>query len=230
MGLFLDMGLGKTAITLSIIEKIKGFESGTKVLIIAPKRVAETTWTDEISKWSNFKDLKASLVIGTPKKRLEALNNPADIYIVNRDNIKWLIENSKWDYTMLVIDELTSFKSPSSQRFKALKKEAIKTPRVIGLTGTPVGNDYMDLWSQIFLLDGGASLGKYITHYRNNYLNGFFCGAYTEWVIKDGAEEQIKEQIAPFCISMKAEDYLELKEPIIQDDLLEYLNDERRKI
>ena len=161
--LLLDMGLGKTIITLSALWKLvlDHFEVG-KVLIIAPLRVAKDTWPKEIKKWDHLNGLTASLVVGNKCHREKALNTKANIYIINRENIEWLISNYKWDFDMVVIDELSSFKSNKSKRFKALRKVRPMVKRIVGLTGTPAPNGLMDLWAQINLLDMGERLGRFI--------------------------------------------------------------------
>ena len=165
-GLFLDMGLGKTVTSLTAIDLLinDSFEIG-RVLVIAPKRVAEDTWTEEYKKWDHLKNLTISPVLGNPKKRSEALEKEADIYIITRDNVTWLVDSLKdkeFPFDTLIIDELSSFKNHASQRFKKLKTITPYFKRVIGLTGTPAPNSYMDLWSQIYLLDRGERLGKNI--------------------------------------------------------------------
>ena len=165
-GVFLDMGLGKTAITLmAILIEIYDLLEVDKVLIIAPKKVAEATWQDEAGKWEDFKGLRISTVLGAKKQRIRALAAEADIYIINRENTEWLIRyyNGKLPFTMLVVDESTSFKDPKTRRWRALKKVRTCFSKVIILTGTPRPNSLMDLWAQIYLLDGGDRLGKTIT-------------------------------------------------------------------
>ena len=171
-GLFLDMGLGKTVITLTAINELKfNYFDVSKVLIIAPLRVAEDTWINEIHKWEHLNNLVVSLILGDKSKRIKALNAQADIYVVNRENVSWLVDylGKHWDFDMVVIDELSSFKNSSSLRFKGLKKVITKSNRVVGLTGTPNPNGFMDLWSQIYLLDSGERLGRTLTSYRNEF-------------------------------------------------------------
>ena len=175
-GLFLDMGLGKTVITLTAIEELKNdYLEDVKVLVIAPKRVAEDTWTTEHEKWDHLKDLKVIKIMGTPKQREKALTEEGDIYIITRDNVAWLVDllGKEWDFDTVVIDELSSFKSNKSQRFKQLRKVRPLIKRVIGLTGTPAPNGYMDLWAQIYLLDRGERLGKTITEFRRRFLTHY---------------------------------------------------------
>ncbi|MEY8416692.1 DEAD/DEAH box helicase [Tissierella praeacuta] len=216
-GLFLDMGLGKTVTTLTAIEELKNdYLEDIKVLVIAPKRVAEDTWTTEYEKWDHLKDLKVIKVLGTPKERKLALQQEGDIYIITRDNIAWLVEllGRKWDFNTIVIDELSSFKSNTSKRFKKLRTVRPLIKRVIGLTGTPAPNGYMDLWSQVYLLDRGERLGKTITEYRKRYFNTLYRPGYNDYELREGAKEEIDEALKDLCISMKAKDYLKLKEPL----------------
>lgn len=192
----------------------------TKVLIIAPKRVAEDTWEREIEKWDHLKHLRLSKVLGNPAERKKALETDSDIYITNRENTKWLIDfyrqRKAWPFDMLVVDELSSFKSTKSQRFKALKIVTPLFKRVVGLTGTPTPNGYMDLWSQMYLLDRGERLGKTITGYRERYFTPGRRNGYTvfDWQLKEGAEKAIQEKIKDICVSMDAKDYLDLPERI----------------
>lgn len=220
-GLFLDMGLGKTITTYTAIEKlINDYIDIKKVLVIAPKRVAEDTWPTELEKWDHLETLKVSQVLGSPKERKKALEVDADIYVVTRDNVVWLVDylGKNWDFDTLVIDELSSFKNHSSKRFKKLKTVTPYFKRVIGLTGTPAPNSYMDLWSQIYLLDRGERLGKNITAFRRRFFDTYNRGMYNDYVLKKGAKEEIDTLISDTCISMKAKDYLKnLKEPIVID-------------
>ncbi len=216
-GLFLDMGLGKTVITLTAIEELKNdYLEDVKVLVIAPKRVAEDTWTTEHEKWDHLKDLKVVKIMGTPKQREKALTEEGDIYIITRDNVAWLVDllGRKWDFDTVVIDELSSFKSNQSKRFKSLRKVRPLIKRVIGLTGTPAPNGYEDLWAQIYLLDRGERLGKTITEFRRRYFNTLYRHGYNEYELKEGAKEKIDAALKDLCISMKAKDYLNLKEPL----------------
>lgn len=219
-GLFLDMGLGKTIVTYTALNKLinDSFEIG-KTLVVAPKRVAEDTWPSEYKKWGHLKDIRISKVLGTPKQRKAALEVEADIYIVTRDNVVWIVDYMEdWDFDTLVIDELSSFKNHQSKRFKKLRTVTPYFKRVIGLTGTPAPNGYMDLWAQIYLLDRGERLGKNITAYRKSFFNAYHRGQYTEYKLRDGAKEEIDKLISDICISMKAKDYLDLKDPIFIDE------------
>lgn len=217
VGLLMDMGLGKTVVTLTAIQMLMhDYFDIIKVLVIAPLRVAEDTWSSETEKWDHLKYLKISKVLGSEKERVAALNTTADIYVINRENVVWLVKHygKNWSFDMVVIDELSSFKSPKSQRFKALRK--VKSKRIVGLTGTPAPNGLMDLWSQIYLLDGGARLGKTITGYRERYFNPDKRNQNVifSYKPKEGAKEHIYEKLKDICVSMKAEDYLKLPERI----------------
>lgn len=220
-GLFLDMGLGKTVTSLTAIDILMNdYLDIGKVLVIAPKNVAENTWTDEVQKWEHLRGLKVTCISGTAVKRRRALDEEADIYTVSRDNVVWLVDELKkdWKFDTLIIDELSSFKNPSSKRFKKLKTVTPFFDRVIGLTGTPAPNSYMDLWSQIYLLDRGERLGKNITAFRRQFFNAYSRGMYVEYELKEGAKEKIDDLISDICVSMKAKEYLkDLKEPIIID-------------
>lgn len=214
-GVILDMGLGKTVITLTAIDHLIYKDmSVDKVLVIAPKRVAEDTWSCEAAEWSHLNHLRISTVLGSESKRKKALDRPADIYVTNRENVKWLVEyyGKAWPFDCVVIDELSSFKDASSQRFKALRKVRPFVKRIIGLTGTPSPNGLIDLWSQIYLLDGGQRLGKTLTSYRQTY---FIPGRTNGQVVFDyrlrvGAAKIIEKLISDICISMSAEEYLKM--------------------
>lgn len=226
-GLFLECGLGKSVITLTaIVELMYNMFDISKVLVIAPLRVADTTWQDEIEKWEHLKYLKLSKILGSKKNRIMALYKKADIYTVNRENVPWLVDFYKndWPFDMVVIDELSSFKSPSAKRFKALKKVRYKIKRIVGLTGTPVPNGLLNIWSQIYLLDSGERLGRTFTGYRNRYfhpqkyINGVIPADY---VINEDAEEKIYQKISDICISMKALDYLKMPDCIFNKVMVE---------
>lgn len=217
-GLFLDMGLGKTITTLTAIDNLLFLGDVNKVLVIAPKRVAEDTWSTEVDKWDHLKGLRISKVLGTPKQRINALESDADIYVINRENVDWLVANyfNSWKFDTLIIDELSSFKSSKSKRFRQLKKVRPYFKRIVGLTGTPAPNSLIDLWPQMYLLDGGKRLGKTITGFKQQYFSPGLSNGYVvyNWNLKDGAEETIHNKIGDICISMKAEDYLDLPERI----------------
>ena len=216
-GVFLDLGLGKTISTLTAINELMyDYCEISSVLVIAPKRVAETVWAEEAAKWEHTKHLTISKIIGTERKRLDALKVKADIYVVSRDNVAWLcnVFASRLPFDMVVIDELSSFKSYQSQRFKSLRMSRPFMKRVVGLTGTPAPNSLIDLWPQMFLIDRGERLGKTITQYRARYFrpgktNGYVVYSYD---IVAGASEMIQEKISDICISMKADDYLDMPE------------------
>ena len=211
--LLLDMGLGKTAISLTAVNDLM-FDSFEvhKVLIIAPLRVARFSWGAEIRKWDQLKNLRYSIIVGTEKERRAALQQKADIYIINRENLPWLIENSKFDYDMVVVDELSSFKNYQAKRFKALMKVRPSVKRIVGLTGTPSSNGLMDLFAEFKLLDMGHRLGRFIGQYRTAYfqpdkMNGMVVYSYKPL---PGAEEKIYEKISDITISMKATDHLQM--------------------
>lgn len=225
-GLFLDMGLGKTVSTLTAIVQLMQQRKVFKVLVIAPKRVAEDTWSTEAGKWDHTQHLSISKVLGSAKERKEALRRKADIYVVNRENVPWLIAEYQgaFPFDMLVIDELSSFKNGQSKRFKALRMVRPKVSRVVGLTGTPTPNGLVDLWPQMYLLDMGERLGKTLTGYRDRYFtpakkNGHVVYSYKFKAADDllGAdyyEKEIYDKIGDICISMKAADYLNLPERV----------------
>lgn len=218
----LEMGLGKSVITLTAIYDLmlNRFEV-EKVLVIAPLRVARDTWPAEIEKWEHLKGLTYSVAIGTEAERLAALKRPAHLYLINRENVDWLITKSHlpFDYDMVVIDELSSFKSYAAKRFKSLLKVRPRVKRMVGLTGTPSGNGLMDLWAEFRVLDMGQRLGRYITHYRNNFFvpdkrNQQMIFSYKP---KPGAEDAIYKLISDITISMKSADFLKMPECIINE-------------
>ena len=218
LGLFLDMGLGKTVTTLTAVKELKYNRFLVRrVLVIAPKKVAEGTWTREAAKWGHTQMLRVSPVLGSQTKRIRALNTPADLYIINRENVCWLVDyyRNAWPFDMVVVDESSSFKSHSAKRFKALASVGDRIDRMVELTGTPSPNGLEDLWSQIFLLDGGERLGKRYTQFRERYFQPDKRGAdgmVYSYEAKPGTEASILEKISDICISMKAEDYLQLPE------------------
>ncbi|WP_312647547.1 DEAD/DEAH box helicase [Aminipila sp.] len=229
LGLFLDMGLGKTVITLTAINDLKynRFEV-SKILVVAPKKVAETTWGKEASKWDHLQLLRVITVLGSQSRRIRALNTPADIYVINRENVPWLVEyyRNAWPFDMVIVDEFSSFKSHQAKRFKSLTWVRDKIYRFVGLTGTPAPNGLLDLWAQVYLLDKGERLGKKITHYRERYFEPDQRDRdhVFSYAPKPGAEEAIKTAISDICVSMKAEDYLQLPDclsvtvPVVLDD------------
>lgn len=235
-GVFLDMGLGKTVSTLTAIEKLAFyFYEVKRVLIVAPKRVAENTWTQEIKNWEHLQNLTAKVIKGSPRQRYEALDSPDLIHIISRDNLKWLTEvldksNRLSHYDMLVLDELSSFKNIRTQRFKACKKLRLRAKRVVGLTGTIIPNGYLDLYPQMFLLDNGERLGKTKTRYVQTYFypkaqNGHIVYSYG---LRAGAEETIKNKIKDICISMTKEDYLTLPPFRIIDERISLTEGEKK--
>ncbi|HPZ74830.1 MAG TPA: SNF2-related protein, partial [Candidatus Pacearchaeota archaeon] len=218
-GLFLDMGLGKTVITLTALDILKKRGEINKVLVVAPKIVAENVWRQEPQKWDHLQDLTFSYILGSSKKREKALKTQADIYVVTRDNVAWLVDYLKdtWFFDTLVLDELSSFKNHQSKRFKKLKLVRPLVKRVIGLTGTPIPNGYMDLWSEMYLLDMGERLEKYITRYRRKYFYEINRWSFIDYKLMPGADKIIDKKISDICLSMKAKDYLKLKKPQVID-------------
>ncbi len=215
LALFLDMGLGKTVITLTAVNDLRYNRFLIrKCLVIAPKKVAEDTWTREQEKWDHLKLLKVVPVLGSQTKRIKAINSPGDVFVINRENVPWLVDyyRNDWPFDMVVIDEMSSFKSHQAKRFKALKSVRGHIGRIIGLTGTPTPNGLMDLWAQIYLLDSGNRLGRTITEYRNNFFSPASRNATTIFSYEPlpGADEVIQEKIKDICISLSAKDYLSL--------------------
>lgn len=227
--LLLDMGMGKSSITLTAIKKLKDLGKVKKVLIIAPIRVAKTTWKNEIIKWEHLKDLKYSIVVGDKNKRKNALSETSDIYLINRENVEWLVDKSDidFDFDMVVIDELSSFKSYDSKRFKAFIKVRPRIKRIVGLTGTPTSNGLMDLFAEYKILDQGERLGKYITHFRNKYFEQDNWCEFI-WYLRPGAEEMIYKKISDITISMKALDYLNMPKLLINEIKVELEPSEKR--
>lgn len=214
-GLFLDCGLGKTVTTLTALNCLMYCELEVRnCLIIAPKRVAETVWDSEINKWDHLKHLSISKIVGSEKERLAALAKSADIHIISRDNIVWLcsIYGGNLPYDMLIVDELSSFKSYKALRFKALKQARPRIKRVVGLTGTPAPNGLIDLWPQMFIIDRGERLGRTITTYRDKYFRpGQSNGAVVyNYIPTQEADTQIYDKISDICVSMKAKDYIKM--------------------
>lgn len=222
VGLFLDMGLGKTAITLTAINELRyGRFATQRCLVIAPKKVAEATWQREAAKWDNLRHLRFVTVLGSTRQRIKALLSPADIWIINRENVTWLVDyyQNAWPFDMVVIDESSSFKSHSAKRFKSLASIRSHIQRIVELTGTPSPNGLMDLWSQIYLLDKGERLGKYYTHFRDRYFDPGRRGrdVIYQYDPKEGAADAVLSKISDICISMKASDYLQLPDCIVHD-------------
>lgn len=215
--LMLDMGLGKTVITLTALWQLAldSFDV-SRVLVIAPKRVAEDTWSKELAKWEHLTGLTSSLVLGSAAERKAALQRKAFLYIINRENVAWLVKNHYWDFDMVVIDELSSFKSNKAERFKAMKKVRPMVTRIVGLTGTPAPNTLLDLWPQMYLMDMGQRLGRFIGGFRDRFFlpdkrNREIIYSYKP---REGAEDAIYALISDICISMKAADYLDMPERI----------------
>lgn len=229
-GLFLDMGLGKTISTLTAIDYLIYSDLDIqRVLIVAPKRVIQTVWTDEIEKWKHVNHLRAIKIVGTPAQRTGALQQKADIYLVSRDNFAWLCGlygSRQLPFDMVVFDELSSFKSPKSMRFKAGKKVRPHIKRVVGLTGTPAPNSLIDLWAPMYLIDMGDRLEKTISRYRFKY----FKPGYVEFTYSliPGSDSSIHDKIKDICISMKAEDYITMPDKILNFIRLKF-NPQQRK-
>ncbi len=229
----LDMGLGKTSITLTAINNLL-FDSFDvhRVLVIAPLRVARNTWSAEMDKWEHLSDIIYSIVVGTEKERLSALSTKADIYIINRENVQWLIESSgiPFDFDMVIVDELSSFKNHQAKRFKAFMKVRPSVQRIVGLTGTPSSNGLMDLFAEFKLLDMGERLGRFIGQFRTAYfkpdrMNGPIVYSYKPL---SGAEEQIYKKISDITISMKAVDHLQMPK-LVSSEYAVYLSDEEKE-
>lgn len=216
-GLFLDMGLGKTVSTLTAVQQLLDDCEISSVLVVAPKKVAETTWSTEAEKWDHLRDLKVVKVLGTEKQRCMALAQKADIYVTGRDNFVWLVGKygGQLPFDALVIDELTSFKSAKSERFKAMRIALPSVKRVIGLTGTPAPNGLIDLWAQMYCIDQGERLGKSVSRYREAYFETHkWNNIVVRCDVKKGCDTIIRDKIADICLSMQAKDYLQLPDMI----------------
>lgn len=240
-GLFLDMGLGKTVSTLTAIQELMDECEVSRTLVVAPKKVAETTWTTEAEKWDHLRGLKVAKVMGTEKQRNLALASKADIYVIGRDSFVWLFGKygGELPFDALVIDELTSFKSSKSERFKAMKAATASVKRVIGLTGTPAPNGLIDLWAQMYCIDMGERLGKSVLKYRNAYFETHkWNNIIVRCDVKKGAEDVIREKISDICLSMQAKDYLQLPDMIVhstkvylsEKTMTEYSKFEKEKV
>lgn len=233
VGLFLEPGLGKTVITLTALQDLRYNRwEVVKPLIIAPKKVAEATWTEEVKKWEHLKKMRVMPVLGSTQQRLKALATPADVYVINRENTQWLVEQFRndWPFDTVVLDESSSFKNSQSKRFKALKLVRSRIRRFVELTGTPASNGLEDLWAQIYLLDEGARLGRTLGAYRDKY---FIPGKRNRTTIfsykpKNGSLEMIKQTIGDICISMKASDYITLPD-VVYDDIPVALDSRAKK-
>lgn len=230
---FLDMGLGKTSITLTALNNLLfDYFDVHRILVIAPLRVARNTWSDEIEKWDHLHNLTFAIAVGSEKERLEALRKQADITMINRENLQWLIEKSgqPFEYDMVVIDELSSFKNHQAKRFKALMKVRPKVKRIVGLTGTPSSNGLMDLFAEFKILDMGVRLGRFIGQYRNTYFNPDKVNGPIVYSYKPlpGAEDAIYEKISDITISMKAADHLKMPE-LVNTKYMVHLSEKEKK-
>ena len=230
--LLLDMGLGKTSITLTAAKDLLDAGIVKHILVIAPLRVARDTWPAEIKKWDHLKDLRYSVAVGSARERMAAINDrSAQIVIINRENVDWLVKHCDWNFDMVVIDELSSFKNHRSKRFKAMCKIRPFVSRIVGLTGTPSSNGLMDLWAQFKILDYGKRLGRFIGNYREWYfrpdrMNGFIVYSYKPLPF---AEKEIYEKISDITISMSAIDHLDMPELITNEIEVEMSPKERAK-
>lgn len=218
VGLFLDMGLGKTVSTLTAVEELINDRFAVrKCLVIAPLRVAKMTWTDEAAKWDHL-HLRISRVLGSETERKRALSTDADVYTINRENVPWLVKlyGRRWPFDMVVVDESSSFKNHRAKRFRALRQVLGLIDRLVLLTGTPSPRSLMDLWAQMYLLDQGARLGKTIGAYRDAYFKPGKHNGYVvyDWILRDGADEVIYRHIGDICVSMTADDWLTLPERV----------------
>lgn len=233
VAVFLDMGLGKTSITLTALNNLLfDYFDVHRILVVAPLRVARTTWSDEIEKWEHLHNLTFAIAVGTEKERIAALEQKADITMINRENLQWLIEKSgqPFEYDMVVLDELSSFKNHQAKRFKALMKVRPKVKRIVGLTGTPSSNGLIDLFAEFKILDMGERLGRFIGQYRNTYfkpdkVNGPIVYSYKPL---PGAEDAIYEKISDITISMKAADHLKMPE-LVNTKYMVHLSDKEKK-
>jgi SNF2 family DNA or RNA helicase len=234
VGLFMDMGLGKTVVTLTAIRELRFHRWAVRrCLVIAPKKVAEATWTTEAGKWDHLRDLRIIPVLGSMRQRMRALHTAGDIWIINRENVPWLVDTYRndWPFDMVVLDESSSFKNSQSKRFKALRLVRPRISRLVELTGTPAPNGLEDLWAQIWLLDGGQRLGKTISSYRDAFFTqdrAWPGQNYRTYSPKAGAEERIRAAISDICVSMSAADYLQLPE-YIEDIVPVQLDPQARK-
>lgn len=216
VALFLEPGLGKTVITLTAIRELKFNRwAVSRPLVVAPKKVAEATWASEAAKWDHLQGMKVIPILGTEKQRINALYEPGDVWVVNRENIPWLVDycRNDWPFDMVVLDESTSFKNSKSKRFTALKRVRPRIRRMVELTGTPSPNGLPDLYAQIFLLDGGARLGRTLTSFRENFMSQDYAHPgqqYRTYSLLPGADQRIRDAVSDICISMKTEDYLTL--------------------
>lgn len=233
LGLFLEMGLGKTVITLTAINELRFNRwAVAKCLVVAPKKVAEATWSSEAAKWDHLKHLRVIPVLGSAQRRIRALSTPGDIWVINRENVPWLVDyyRNAWPFDMVVLDESSSFKNYRSKRFKALKLVRPRIRRLVELTGTPSPNGLEDLWAQVYLLDGGTRLGKTISSYREAFFTEDRAHPgqqYRTYSPQEGADTRIRAAIADICVSMKTEDYLTL--PDYTEDIIPVILDAKAK-
>ena len=234
--LFLDMGLGKTVVTLSWIKDLRDARVIRRALVVAPKRVAESTWSGECEKWDHLQDLTVSIVMGTVRQRERALETPADIYVINRDNLKWLVDGTvgagkKWPFDLVVLDELTSFKNTGSKRWRSARRVMHLSDYLVCLTGTPAPNGYEELWGQMYLVDYGESLGKSHGGFDNEYFRPGRTNGHVvfDWILKPGAKERIDAALKPKCLSMSKEDWLELP-PLMTNIISVRMSKEERKL
>ena len=233
LGLFLDIGLGKTVITLTAVNDLRFNRWAIgRCLVVAPKKVAEATWSSEAAKWEHLKNLRIIPVLGCLKKRILALNTSGDVWVINRENVPWLVDyyRNDWPFDMVVLDESSSFKNPQSKRFKSLRLVLSRISRLVELTGTPAPNGLEDLWAQIFLLDGGARLGRTISSYREAFFTqdpAHPNQQYRTYSPQDGADARIRQAISDICVSMKAADYLEL--PDYVEDIVPVVLDSKAR-
>ena len=236
--LLLDMGLGKTVTTLTAVKRLADAGEVHKVLVVAPLRVARDTWPEEMEKWEHLHGIPYSVAIGDRKERMAAIERPALLYFINRENVEFLVryyreQKRSWDFDMVVLDELSSFKSPQAKRFKALRSIRPFVRRWVGLTGTPASNGLLDLWAEMYLLDGGERLGRFISRYRDAYFRPSSfnpqSGIVYKYAILPGAEERIYERISDITVSMKARDYLRMPSLVMADRTVEMSAAERLK-
>ena len=223
--LTVDMGLGKTVTTLTAVrELLEDYLEAERVLVIAPKSVAENTWTGECAKWDHLAHLRVSVVMGTEAQRIKALETPADLYVINRDNVVWLTEHlgNSWDFDTVIVDESSSFKNPQARRFKALRKVRPRIRRMILLTGTPSPNGHMDLWAQMWLIDMGERLGRTLGSFRTKYFKPGRSNGHVvyDWHLLPGAGDKISAKMQDVTVSLKAEDWLEVPDLIETDTLI----------
>ena len=223
-GCFLQMGLGKTVITLTVVQALLETGDLSRALVIAPLNVARTVWQEEAEKWDHTRGIRCSKILGTASEREKAICADADLYIVNRENVPWLVKwhkehGNRWPYDTIIVDELSSFKSQKAARFKELCKTLKAARRVYGLTGTPAPNGLIDLWPQIYLLDQGERLGRTITEYRTRYFYPIIQSGYTvyKYGLRQGAADEIQQKLSDICMSMTSQDWLKLPEVIYRD-------------